>query len=110
MSSIASDSYDYDMGDYDCDDKGMYLRTMVIMGAMMIAMIKSRIRMGATISEGEYEKNLKHDSYGEDREEEDSCGSSYDDERACERSYSHSESEDGSYDEPRTCYTSLLPG
>ncbi|KAK6786492.1 hypothetical protein RDI58_015017 [Solanum bulbocastanum] len=48
---------------------------------------------------GEYERNVEHNSYGEDREEEGSCGSSYDDEGACERSY------DGSYDEHVTLPT-----
>ncbi|KAH0655578.1 hypothetical protein KY285_030460 [Solanum tuberosum] len=57
-------------------------------------------------SEGEYERNVEHNSYGENRGKEDSCGSSYDNEEACERSYSHSESEDGSYDDAKKCYTS----
>ncbi|KAK6775914.1 hypothetical protein RDI58_026915 [Solanum bulbocastanum] len=51
MYSIASNPCDYDMGDYDCDDEAMCVRIMVIIGAMMIAMIESRMRTRDTILE-----------------------------------------------------------
>uniref|UniRef100_M1D8L3 Uncharacterized protein n=1 Tax=Solanum tuberosum TaxID=4113 RepID=M1D8L3_SOLTU len=51
MSSIASDPCDCDMADYDCDDEGYECEVMVIMGDMIIAMIKNRMGMRATIPE-----------------------------------------------------------
>ncbi|KAK4733808.1 hypothetical protein R3W88_008069 [Solanum pinnatisectum] len=93
MSSIAFDPCDYDMGDYDCDEEGYGCEDNETNGNE------------SYYSGGEFEENGGHSSYGEN-EEEASCGSSYDDEGACERSYSHSESEDGFYDDAATCCTS----
>ncbi|KAH0776748.1 hypothetical protein KY290_008159 [Solanum tuberosum] len=106
MSSIASDTCDYDMGDYGCDDEGYGCEDNGYYGGYDDSHDQEPNENEIYHSGGEYERNVEHNSYGEDREEEDSCGSLYDDVGACERSYSHSEGEDGSYDDAGTCYTS----
>uniref|UniRef100_M1DUX7 Histidine-rich glycoprotein n=1 Tax=Solanum tuberosum TaxID=4113 RepID=M1DUX7_SOLTU len=106
MSSIASDPCDYDMGDYDCDDEGYGCEDNNDYEGYDDSHDQESNENESYYSRGEYERNVEHSSYGEDRGEEDFCGSSYDDDGACERSYSHSESEDGSYDDAGTCNTS----
>ncbi|KAH0652700.1 hypothetical protein KY289_030378 [Solanum tuberosum] len=105
MPSIASDTCDYDMGDYDCDDEGYGCEDDGDYGGYDNSHDQEPNGNEGYYSGGEYEENGEHSSYGEDGEEP-SCGSSYGDEGAGERSYSHSESEDGSYDDAGTCYTS----
>uniref|UniRef100_M1DSG6 Uncharacterized histidine-rich protein DDB_G0274557 n=1 Tax=Solanum tuberosum TaxID=4113 RepID=M1DSG6_SOLTU len=105
MPSIASDTCDYDMGDYDCDDEGYGCEDDGDYGGYDNSHDQEPNGNESYYSGGEYEENGEHSSYGEDGEEP-SCGSSYGDEGAGERSYSHSESEDGSYDDAGTCYTS----
>uniref|UniRef100_M1DPE4 Histidine-rich protein n=1 Tax=Solanum tuberosum TaxID=4113 RepID=M1DPE4_SOLTU len=100
MSSIASDTCDYDMGDYGCDDEGYGWEDNGDYGGYDDSHDQEPNENDSYYFGGEYERNVEHSFYGEDREEECSCGSSYDDEGACERSY------DGSYDEAETCYTS----
>ncbi|KAH0700761.1 hypothetical protein KY290_015652 [Solanum tuberosum] len=56
MYSIASDPCDYGMGYYELMMRAMDMMMMVIMEAMMIAMIKSRIGMRATILEDNIRK------------------------------------------------------
>ncbi|KAH0695809.1 hypothetical protein KY289_013291 [Solanum tuberosum] len=106
MSSISFDSCDYAMGDYDCDDEGYGCEDNGDYGGYDNSHDQEPNENESYYSGGEYERNVEHNSYGEDRKEEASCGSCYGDEGACERSYSHFESEDGSYDDDRTGYTS----
>lgn len=49
MSSIAFDSCDYHMGDYFLMMRDMGVRIMVILRNMMISIIKSQMRMIATV-------------------------------------------------------------
>ncbi|KAK6780063.1 hypothetical protein RDI58_022247 [Solanum bulbocastanum] len=105
MSSIASDPCDYDMGDHDCDNEGYEYEDNGDYRGYDDSHDQELNKNESYYFEGEYERKVEHNSYDEDGEKA-SCGSSYGDERACERSYSHSESEDGSYDDAGTCYTS----
>ncbi|KAK4731663.1 hypothetical protein R3W88_024651 [Solanum pinnatisectum] len=105
MSSIASDPCDHDMGDYDCDDEGYGCENNGDYGGYDNRHDQEPNGNESYYFGGEYEENGEHSSYGEDGEEA-SYGSSYGDKGACERFYSYSESEDGSYDDAGTCYTS----
>lgn len=82
MSSIVSDTYDYDIGDFYCSEESYgYDRKGDYGGYKYSHDIKScgdeRYYFG-----GEYEENGECSSYGEYEEDKDPCDSSCEDERA----------------------------
>ncbi|KAH0773699.1 hypothetical protein KY290_010836 [Solanum tuberosum] len=88
------------MGDYGCDYKGYGCEDNVDYGGYDDSHDQEPNENESYYSGGEYEKNVEHDSYGEDKEEEGSCGGSYDDVGTCYTSHSQ--------DEGKVKYNTLL--
>ncbi|KAK6786434.1 hypothetical protein RDI58_014959 [Solanum bulbocastanum] len=69
MTSIASDLFDYAMGDYDCDDEGYGCEDNGYYWGYDGNHDQEPNENEGCYPRGKYEKNVEHSSYGEYREE-----------------------------------------